>query len=215
MLSAVIFDLDGVLIDSEPLMRLAFAYSYQQIVGEGTPPIEAYLEHMGESFPRIMDHLNLPHTMWEPYKEFSQRQVAQIKLFPGSRAILEWARSAQLKLGLLTGKDRVRTLQILNHFGLLSFFDSTIASDQLDQPKPHPDGVLRMLNELGCPARDCVMVGDGVNDIISAQRAGVKAAAITWGTAPERLQEFCQPDYIAHNWEMLRSILEELSTAAR
>ncbi len=47
MLKAIIFDLDGVLIDSEPLMRLAFETAYRQVLGEGEPPIEAYLEHMG------------------------------------------------------------------------------------------------------------------------------------------------------------------------
>ena len=44
MLQAIIFDLDGVLIDSEPLMRFAFAASYRQVIGAGEPPIEAYLE---------------------------------------------------------------------------------------------------------------------------------------------------------------------------
>ena len=141
MLRAVIFDLDGVLIDSEPLMRLAFADSYKRIIGNGSPPIEAYLEHMGESFPRIMDRLNLPHSMWEPYRKFCQEHIAHINLFPGSRELLEWARAAQLKVGLLTGKDYARTAQILEHFGLQDYFDVTLASDQLNQPKPHPEGV--------------------------------------------------------------------------
>ena len=213
MLRAVIFDLDGVLIDSEPLMRLAFADSYQRIIGTGPPPIEAYLEHMGESFPRIMDRLNLPHTLWEPYREFCQQHIAQINLFPGSREMLEWARSAHLKLGLLTGKDRARTFQILEHFGLQDFFDATIASDQLKQSKPHPEGVLKMLEELGCGATQSVMVGDAVNDIVCAQGADVKAIAVTWGTKPERVQRLCEPDYIAHDWKGLQKILEELLTA--
>lgn len=213
MLRAVIFDLDGVLIDSEPLMRLAFADSYQRIIGHGVPPIEAYLEHMGESFPRIMDRLNLPHTLWEPYKRFCQQHITQIKLFPGSRELLEWTRSARLKVGLLTGKDRSRTLQILEHFEIQDFFDVTIASDQLNLPKPDPEGVLKMLEELGCGATQSVMVGDAVNDIICAQGAGVKAIAITWGTKPDRVQRLCQPDYVAHDWQTLQQILEQLLTA--
>ena len=210
MLRAVIFDFDGVLIDSEPLMRLAFADSYRRIIGHGAPPIEAYLEHMGESFTRIMDRLDLPHTMWEPYKEYCQQHMEQIKLFPGSREMLEWAHhAADLKLGLLTGKDHARTMQILKHFHLQDFFTEIIASDRLNQPKPHPEGVLKMLTSLGCHASQAVMVGDAVNDIFCAQAAGVKAIAITWGTKPERVQSLCQPDYIAHDWKALRQILEE------
>lgn len=211
MLKAVIFDFDGVLIDSEPLMRLAFADSYRRVVGDGPPPVEAYLEHMGESFPRIMDRLNLPHALWEPYKEFSRQNIARIKLFPGSREMLDWNRTASLKSGLLTGKDRGRTLQLLEHFGLREFFEVVIASDELNQPKPHPEGVLRMLGELGCAPSQAVMVGDGVNDIVCAQEAGVRAVAITWGTKPERVQTLCRPDYVAHDWEALRRILEGLS----
>jgi 3-amino-5-hydroxybenzoic acid synthesis related protein len=214
MLRAVIFDLDGVLIDSEPLMRLAFADSYRRVIGNGSPPIEAYLEHMGESFPRIMDRLNLPHSLWEPYREFCQEHIAQISLFPGSRELLEWARSERLKVGLLTGKDRARTAQILEHFELQDFFDVTIASDQLNQPKPHPEGVLKMLEGLGSTSAQSVMIGDAVNDIICAQEAGVKAIAITWGTKPERVQRLCRPDYIAHDWNALQQILEELLTTS-
>lgn len=211
MLRAVIFDFDGVLIDSEPLMRLAFADSYRRVVGDGPPPVEAYLEHMGESFTRIMDHLKLPHALWEPYKEFCRQNIAQISLFPGARELLDWTRSADLKSGLLTGKDRARTLQILEHFELREFFEVVIASDELSRPKPHPEGVVRMLRELVCGSAQAVMVGDAVNDIVCAQEAGVRAVAVTWGTKPERVQLLCRPDYVAHDWEALRKILEGLS----
>ena len=211
MLRAVIFDFDGVLIDSEPLMRLAFADSYRRVVGDGPPPVEAYLEHMGESFTRIMDRLNLPHALWDPYKEFCRENIAQISLFSGARELLDWTRSADLRSGLLTGKDRERTLQILEHFELRKLFEVVIASDELSRPKPHPEGVVRMLRELGCGPAQAVMVGDAVNDIVCAQEAGVRAIAVTWGTKPERVQRLCRPDYVAHDWAALREILEGLS----
>ena len=209
-LRAIIFDLDGVIIDSEPLMRFAFAEAYRRVVGEGTPPIEAYLEHMGESFPRIVERLGLPISLWEPYRELCQQHIDRINVFAGSHGVLNWARMRGLKLAILTGKDRARTLQILDHFNLARYFDMVIASDQLHRPKPDPEGIHFALDCFGCSPDEAVMVGDAVSDILCAQRASVEAIAVTWGIKPERVQTLCQPDYIVHSWSSLLRVLRSL-----
>lgn len=207
MLRAVIFDLDGVLIDSEPLMRFAFEQCYQQVVGDTEPPIEAYLEHMGESFPRIMQQLGLPLSLWQPYRDLCRRHLDKIKLFPAAKPLLERLRSSNLKLALLTGKDRQRTVQLLEYFELDRFFDLVLASDQLRNPKPDPEGMLRVLDHLACQADQAIMIGDSVSDIVCAQRAGVGAIAVSWGIKPERVQTLCRPDYIVHSWQALTHLL--------
>lgn len=211
MLKAVIFDLDGVLINSEQLMRRAFETTYHEVIGHGSPPIEAFLEHMGESLPRILDRLGLPHTLCEPYRRFCQQHIDSITLFPGSLPVLKKLAGLRLKLSLLTGKDRVRTLQILRHFNLEPLFDEVVSSDQLRHPKPDPEGVLRILRSLNCLPEEAVMVGDGVHDIVCAQRAGLRAVAVTWGIKPERVQTLCRPDFIAHNWDTLLRLLVALA----
>lgn len=191
-------------------MRFAFTACYRQSIGDGPVPIEAYLEHMGESFPRIMDHLGLPHTLWEPYRALCQEHIAKIRVFPEGRTLLGWARAEGLKLAILTGKDRERTLHLLHFFGLAQFFDVVIASDQLERPKPDPEGMVRALEMLCCEAEAAVMIGDAVSDVLCAQRAGVPAIAVTWGIKPERVQTLCQPEYIVHDWESLTHILQEM-----
>lgn len=208
---AIIFDLDGVLIDSEPLMRFAFERCYRQYIGDGPVPIEDYLEHMGESFPRIMDHLGLPHTLWQPYRELCQQHIEKIRVFPEGRDLLEWATDQQLKLAILTGKDRQRTQHLLEFFGLDHFFELVIASDELTQPKPDPEGMVRALEILQCEPEAALMIGDAVSDVECAQRAGVRAIAVTWGIKPERVQSLCQPEYVVHTWDELTALLRDLT----
>jgi AHBA synthesis associated protein len=210
MLKAVIFDLDGVLIDSEPLMRYAFDRAYRLVIGSGVPPIESYLEHMGESFPHIMRRLGLPLTMWEPYKQICRENLDRVEIFPESRLLLAGLRTFRLKLAVLTGKDRARTLETLEHCNLLHYFDAVVASDQLGQPKPHPEGIIHTLNLLGRAPHEAVMIGDAVSDIVCAKRAGVRAVAVTWGIKPELVQTKCRPDHVVHDWPSLTSLLFSL-----
>jgi 3-amino-5-hydroxybenzoic acid synthesis related protein len=209
-LEAVVFDLDGVLIDSEPLMRFAFETSFRKLGLAGPPPIEAYLEHMGESFPRIMDHLGLPHALWEPYLDACRRHPELVEVFPQTRALLSTARRLGLRLGILTGKDRERTLATLERFQLAGFFQVVLASDQLRFPKPHPEGMQISLARLGTTARRAAFVGDSVNDILCAQAAGVRSVAVTWGTKPERVRTLCTPDHIVDDWGALAELLQRL-----
>jgi len=214
MLKTVVFDLDGVLIDSEPLMRFAFEASYRQVIGDGPVPIEAYLEHIGESFPKIMDHLGLPLDLWKPYRELCQTHIDRIALFPETREMLSWAKtSLNLKLAVLTGKDQARTLQILNHFDLAQFFNAVVASDQLQHPKPDPEGLFHILEQLDCSADEAAMVGDAVSDVFCAQGAGVTSIGVLWGIKPERLRQLCHPDYVALDWDALFQIMIKLRLA--
>ncbi len=64
MYTTILFDFDGVVIDSVSLQRFAFAKSYRHVIGEGEPPIDQYLSHSGDSFPNIMNKMGLPHDMW-------------------------------------------------------------------------------------------------------------------------------------------------------
>ena len=192
-------------------MRSAFAACYRAVVGDGKPPIEEYLEHMGESFPRIMDRLGLPHTLWEPYKDFCERHIDRITIFPGIAEVLDWARASGIELAVLTGKDQKRTLQILDHFELSSFFDLVLGCDQLQHSKPHPEGVLRILEHFDCQSHEAVAIGDSVSDIVAAQRAKVTAIAVTWGIKPDRLRQMCRPDHTVDDRESLIEVLSQIA----
>ena len=178
---AVLFDLDGVLIDSERLMRYAFEESYRRVVGEGTPPVERFLSYCGDSFLRIMDRLGLPRALHPHFRELSIRNVDMVRPVQGIREALDEIADLPLRKAIVTGKDAERTAQILDRLALGRHFDSVVCSDAVARPKPNPESVFRALEELGASLDDAVLVGDSVADIVAARRAGIATVGVTWG----------------------------------
>lgn len=180
---AVIFDLDGVLVDSFAVMREAFTIAYAEVVGPGEPPFEEYERHLGRYFPDIMRIMGLPLAMEEPFVRESYRLASQVVLFDGVRDLLRTLREQGLGLAVATGKSGPRARHLLGELGVLSMFDHVIGSDEIARPKPAPDIVVRALALLGASPTEAMMIGDAVADLESARGAGVTAVAALWGEA--------------------------------
>jgi AHBA synthesis associated protein len=183
VLRGIIFDLDGVLVNSFEVMRQAFALAYREIVGTGDPPFDEYRRHMGRYFPDIMRDMALPAAMQEPFVRESQRLAGQVEIYAGIPAILAALREQGIRLAVATGKSGWRARSLLATIGLLDPFDTVIGSDEVARPKPAPDIVLKALSELDIPPDQVIMVGDAPADIRSAEAAGVFPVAALWGEA--------------------------------
>jgi AHBA synthesis associated protein len=195
-LAAVVFDLDGVLVDSFEVMRQAFATAYAEVVGAGPAPFEEYTRHQGRYFPDIMRIMGLPAEMEGPFVRESYRLAAQVPLFDGVRETVTTLRGAGLGLAVATGKSGPRARSLLDQLGVLRLFDHVIGSDEVARPKPAPDIVLRALELLGVSAKRTVMVGDAATDMASAHGAGVAAAAALWADCDEDALLAARPDIV-------------------
>ncbi|MGP4052990.1 HAD-IA family hydrolase [Streptomyces sp. 2A115] len=185
---AVIFDLDGVLVDSFAVMNEAFALAYKEVVGEGPAPFEEYRRHLGRYFPDIMRIMGLPLEMEEPFVRESYRLAHRVPVFEGIVELLLTLRVRGLRLAVATGKSGPRARSLLEQLGLLPFFAHVIGSDEVAHPKPAPDIVQRALDLLGLPAEQAIMVGDAPTDLASAHGAGVTSAAALWAVSdPDEL----------------------------
>jgi AHBA synthesis associated protein len=193
---AVIFDLDGVLVDSFEVMREAFTIAYAEVVGDGEPPFEEYSKHLGRYFPDIMTIMGLPLGMQEPFVRESYRLAHRVRLFDGVAEMLQELRANGLKLAVATGKSGPRARSLLDGLGVLSLFEHVLGSDEVARAKPAPDIVLRALELLGVDRTEAVMVGDAVTDLASAQGAGVAAIAALWGECDERTLLAAEPDAV-------------------
>lgn len=195
-LTTVIFDLDGVLVDSFAVMREAFLIAYAEVVGDDQAPFEEYCKHLGRFFPEIMEIMGLPLAMEEPFVRESYRLAHRVQLYPGIASMLYALHERGLRLAVATGKRGARARSLLDRLGVVSVFEQVTGSDEVKRPKPAPDIVLRNLDLLGVPPDDAIMVGDAAIDLASARSAGVTAVAALWGLEDTSALLAGDPDFV-------------------
>lgn len=208
---AVIFDFDGVIIDSTKVQKMALLESYRLVVGNGTPSFDEFFSHSGDSLENIFLKMKLPLEMIEPYKRFSHERIGSIRIYSGIKELLAQLKAEGYKRGLCTGKDRYRTLEILEKLALDGYFETIVCSDDVENPKPHPDSLLLAINNLGMGPDGAVMVGDAKNDIICAKNAGVRSIAVTWGDMARETFEIEHPDCIVNSVVELSAAIDNLA----
>lgn len=183
MIEAVVFDLDGVLLDSEQVWDEV----REELVKErgGRWHEQAQTEMMGMSsveWSRYMhDELGLP----EPPEEISAAVVQrldevyrkQLPLIDGAREAVERL-AARWPLGLASSSNREVIDLVLDLSGLARYFRVTVSSEEVPRGKPAPDVYLEAARGLGVPPERCAAVEDSHNGIRSAKAAGMRVIAI-------------------------------------
>lgn len=207
---AVVFDLDGVLIDSIEVMREAFQRSYNQVVGPGPAPFEDYLRHLGRHMPDTLKLMGLPEAMYPPFVEFSKELVHKVPPCEGAEELLDELRAAGIALGVATGKVRYRADHVLDAVGMLPKLDAVTGSDEVPHGKPEPDIVLLAVKRLGVEPAEAIMVGDSPLDLVAGQAAGTRVAAALWGQGTREELLACQPDLVAGSCAELATLLGQV-----
>lgn len=185
--------------------------SYRLIVGKGTPSFDEFLSHSGDSLENIFIKMKLPLEMVEPYRAISRERISAVKIYDGIKDLLVFLKKNGYKCALCTGKDRLRTLELLGKLMLSEYFETVVCSDDVKNPKPHPESLICAINNLGISAANTVMIGDARNDIICARKAGVKVIAVTWGDFPRKVLEQEFPDYLVNTVDELLAVILKLA----
>ncbi|RSN35595.1 phosphoglycolate phosphatase [Amycolatopsis sp. WAC 01416] len=215
MRSVVIFDLDGVLVDSHEVMGRAFAAAYAEVVGTGPAPFAEYQRYQGLYFPEIMRRMRLPLEMEEPFVRESYRLADQVPVVNGVADLLRTLRTRGFRLAVATGKAGPRARSLLTTLDLIQHFDHVVGSDEVVNAKPAPDIVLRALSLLDAEPDAAIMIGDAPADIRSAQGAGVTSVAATWATVDKDDLMAAGPDLVIHSPGELLPICPPVSVPGR
>ena len=203
MLSAVLFDFDGTLVDTTEMIHQSMRHATSSVLGRDDIPREALLANVGRPLPRQMELLDAEKAelLLEAYRSHhEQHHDALISEFPGVEESLSRLQAAGIKAAVVTSKRRPSVeMALKNYPGLRSVVDRFVTLEDTDEHKPHPEPLLRGLELLGVPKERAAYVGDSPFDVEAAKAADLTSVAVSWGAFSEdRLRE-AEPDHLVSN----------------
>jgi phosphoglycolate phosphatase len=213
---AVIFDLDGTLVDSLPDIAAAMNVTLaedgvapipdadiRRMIGEGAQAaVERALIYRGLAADKAAV-TRLLHR-FEPH--YISHSKAGSRVYPGGREVLAALTGGGIACGLCTNKPEAVTDVVMQATGLDRFMGTVIgASDQLPK-KPAPDMLLATISGLGYSAKDAVMVGDSIADFATARAAKVPVILVDFGYSRKPVHELGADAVISHLDELPRAL---------
>ncbi|MBV8060331.1 MAG: HAD-IA family hydrolase [Alphaproteobacteria bacterium] len=190
-LKAVIFDLDGTLLDSAADIRQAINAT---LADHGRRPLtlQEVRDMTGDGLlvqmQRAFAATGAPVSDDQSYSFFQgfihhyrNQKPDPSQLYPGALDLMLALKQAQIKIGLCTNKQEAATRSLMDHLDLSAHFDFIAGGDTFMVHKPHPGHVQGVLDGLNVAAGDSVFVGDSRNDVAASQGAGVPCILVTHG----------------------------------
>ncbi len=189
---AILFDLDGTLVDSAPDLTAALNHTLEILdmkihdeskvrgwIGNG---VEKLL-HRGltDSHNGIAsgdDFWRAKNIFYSRYKEQSGQYS---KLYPGVVETLKRLNQKGIGLACITNKDRCFTLPLLENLAISQYFQQVVCGDDLTNKKPHPEPLLYAASRLGTTPDKCLMVGDSASDVGAAVAAKMPVVCVDYG----------------------------------
>ncbi|WP_116788019.1 HAD family hydrolase [Flavobacterium psychrotrophum] len=185
MLKAVIFDMDGVVINSEPVSYRADKELFRQL--ELDVPDAVYASFVGTA----------PHNNMQKLKELYDISLTQaalldkrykvyfdvfdkatdLELMPGVLEFISELRQKGIKVLLATSAIKAKIERVFKRFNLDSYFDAVISGEDFEFSKPHPAIFLEAVNRTGYNKNECIIIEDSTNGIAAAKAAGVYCVA--------------------------------------
>jgi HAD superfamily hydrolase (TIGR01509 family) len=191
--SAIIFDLDGVIIDSETVHNAAVAAA-MAAHGVNLPPAifaeylgipdEVFLEHASQTY--LDGRVSAAELLADKQRLFLQSED-QVTAIPGAVDFIREVRGRVTRLALVTSSLRHNQELAFAKFGLRPLFDVVVTAEDVTQAKPHPEPYLTAVVRLGIPAGECLVIEDSLHGLASARAAGCRTLGLATSYAPEAL----------------------------
>ncbi len=207
-----IFDIDGTLTCTNKLIYASFNHISKKYLNKNFtdeeihslfgPTEDVILEQWcGKKFEEAK----------EEYYNFYSENHHMASVHEGMIEILDHLKSKGFPLGIFTGKGRKAALITLQEIGADEYFDLIVTGDDVENHKPHAEGILKFVNQFNLNKEKVLMIGDSVGDVKASKDAGVKIASVLWDSHREEKVKTMQSNYYFNSVSELSEFLLQIT----
>jgi phosphoglycolate phosphatase/pyrophosphatase PpaX len=209
--ATIVFDFDGTIANTLPLIYQSFNTVLEPRIGRILPDAEIR-SHFGPPdqviLGRYVDEAERETAFAEYIELYERDHNEHVYLYDGMYELLQKCKAEGIRVGIMTGKSRVSANISLRDLKIEQFIDVLVAGDDVVMPKPHPEGVIAALAQLGHNvAEKGVMVGDSAADTYAGRSSGLYTIGVTWGVPEHDDLRAANPNVICNSVSELGELL--------
>ena len=212
-MKAVIFDMDGVIIDSEPIHARIEKGLLEELGGHISD--EEYLKYVGmtdeamwSSFKENYDLKPSVDDLIATKKERFMEEIHNVPLVEDFKEVLDAFYENGCKIALASSNNKVTVDKIIKEFSLSSYFETAISGEEITHGKPHPEIFLTAADHMDVEPKECLVFEDATNGVEAAKAAGMKCIGLDNPNSGE--QDLSEADWVIDTFEDLN--IEQLKT---
>ena len=220
---AILFDLDGTLVDTAPDLMNAhnyvmkkFGYStrgveeIRNLVGKGASVLigRSLWESAKKEFSQITDEKTKNKMVKEFIDFYGNNIVKESKLIDGVLEFLKWGKQKNISMAVCTNKQEHLAIDLLKKIEIYNFFDYVTGGNTFDYCKPDPKHLTSTVEIMGGDVKNCIMIGDSENDADAARAAGMPMILLEDGYTDKKVEQI-HHDHLVKNFVGMDKIISK------
>jgi phosphoglycolate phosphatase len=215
-LRALLFDLDGTLIDTAPDMVASLnavlsnhGQKLADYAGAAKQVSKGSLSLLNYGLGEKADDFDLDQLKQEFLTHYANNIAHASEPYPGMLNVLDYCEQNDIKWGIVTNKPHDLARDLLEQLGLLKRCPILIGGDSLPEAKPHPMPLLHACMSLNLAGSECIYIGDDERDVIAGNLAGMDTAVALWGYLADQDPSAWNANYLVNDAAGLQTLLTE------